>query len=235
MYVIIVGAGKVGWNLTRELLANDQEVTLLESDHRRYQVVEEELEHVVQYGDATELWVLERAGIQRADLVIAVTGDDEDNIIICQVAKEKYAVGRIVARVNNPRNLQHFKLLGVQPAVSATDLILRLIEHEVPAYGLIQLLALEEERLEIIELEVGQGSPAAGQRVKDVVLPDGSLIISVLRGGRGFVPQSDSIIEAGDQVLLILDPGLEDRIASQFASNGGKPLSRPRIPGRVRG
>jgi trk system potassium uptake protein TrkA len=235
VYVIIAGAGKVGWNLTRELLANDQEVTLLESDHRRYRVVEEELEHVVQYGDATELWVLERAGIQRADLVIAVTGDDEDNIIICQVAKQKYVVGRIVARVNNPRNLQHFKMLGVQPAVSATDLILRLIEHEVPTYGLVQLLALEEERLEIIELEVGEGSPAAGQRVKDVVLPDGSLIISVLRGGRGFVPQSDSVIEAGDQVLLILDPGLEDKIASQFASTDGKPTGGRRIPGRVRG
>jgi trk system potassium uptake protein len=235
VYVIIAGAGKVGWNLTRELMANDQEVTLLESDHRRYRVVEEELEHVVQYGDATELWVLERAGIQRADLVIAVTGDDEDNIIICQVAKEKYAVGRIVARVNNPRNLQHFKMLGVQPAVSATDLILRLIEHEVPAYGLVQLLALEEERLEIIELEVGEGSLAAGQRVKDVVLPDGALIISVLRGGRGFVPQSDSMIEAGDQVLLILDPGLEDRIASQFASNGGKPENKRRMAGRARG
>jgi trk system potassium uptake protein TrkA len=235
MYVIIAGAGKVGWNLTRELIANDQEVTLLESDHRRYRVVEEELEHAVQYGDATELWILERAGIQRADLVIAVTGDDEDNIIICQVAKQKYAVGRIVARVNNPRNLQHFKMLGVQPAVSATDLILRLIEHEVPAYGLIQLLALEEERLEIIELEVGDGSAAAGQCVKDVVLPDGSLIISVLRGGRGFVPKSDSVIEAGDQVLLILDPGLEDRIATQFASNGGKPNEEGRFSRRIRG
>jgi trk system potassium uptake protein TrkA len=235
VYVIIAGAGKVGWNLARELMANDQEVTLLESDHRRYRVVEEELEHAAQYGDATELWVLERAGIQRADLVIAVTGDDEDNIIICQVAKEKYAVGRIVARVNNPRNLQHFKMLGVQPAVSATDLILRLIEHEVPAYGLIQLLALEEERLEIIELEVGAGSPAAGQCVKDVVLPEGALIISVLRGGRGFVPKSDSVIEAGDQVLLILDPGLEDRIASQFASNGGKPAGERRLAGRIRG
>src|SRR5213078_1640979 len=102
------------------------------------------------------------------------------------------AVGRIVARVNNPRNLQHFKMLGIQPAVSATDLILRLIEHEVPAYGLVQLLALEEERLEIIELEVGEGSPAAGQRVKDVVLPEGALIISVLRDGTGFVPKADS-------------------------------------------
>ena len=136
MYVIIAGAGKVGWNLARELIAKDREVTLIESDHARYRVVEEELEHAVQYGDATELWVLERAGIQRADLVIAVTGDDEDNILICQVAKEKYGCQRIVARVNNPRNLQHFRLLGVQPAVSATDLILRLIEHEVPEYGL---------------------------------------------------------------------------------------------------
>jgi len=220
VYVIIAGGGKVGWNLARELIAKGQEVSLIESDHRRYRVVEEELEHAVQYGDATELWVLERGGIQRADLVIAVTGDDEDNMLICQVAREKYEVARIVARVNNPRNLQHFKLLGIQPAVSATDLILRLIEHEVPEYGLVQLLALEEERLEIIELEVAPGSVAAGRRVADVSLPDGSLIISVLRHGTGFVPKADSVINAGDQVLLILDPGLEEAITPQFASNG---------------
>jgi trk system potassium uptake protein len=217
MYVIIIGAGKVGWNLARELIARDREVTLIESDHDKYRIVEEELEHAVQYGDATELWVLERAGIQRADLVIAVTGDDEDNILICQVAKEKYGVQRIVARVNNPRNLQHFKLLGIQPAVSATDLILRLIEHEVPEYGLIQLLALEEEHLEIIELEVGEGSEADGKNIAEIQLPDGSLIISVLRGGTGFVPKGDSVVNAGDQVMLILDPGLEAEITLQFA------------------
>jgi trk system potassium uptake protein TrkA len=218
--VIVAGAGKVGWNLARELIAKDQEVTLIESDHRRYRIVEDELEHAVAYGDATELWVLERAGIQRADLVIAVTGDDEDNILICQMAKEKYGVQRIVARVNNPRNHQHFKLLGIQPAVSATELILRLIEHEVPEYGLVQLLALEEERLEIIELEVGEGSLVAGRRVQDVTLPDGSLIISVLRGGTGFVPKAESVIQPGDQVLLILDPGLEEHITPQFARDG---------------
>ena len=154
MYVIIAGGGKVGWNLARELMSKEHEVTLIEQRRDRYLVIEEELEHAVQYGDATELWVLERAGIQRADLVIAVTGDDEDNMLVCQVAKEKYLCDRIIARVNNPRNYQHFKLLGIQPAVSATDLILRLIEHEVPRYGLVHLLALEEERLEIIELEV---------------------------------------------------------------------------------
>jgi trk system potassium uptake protein TrkA len=220
MYVIVVGGGKVGWNLARELIDKGEEVTLIESDRRRYLVIEQELEHAVQYGDATELWVLERAGIQRADLVIAVTGDDEDNMLVCQVAKEKYLVDRIIARVNNPRNLQHFKLLGIQPAVSATDLILRLIEHEVPRYGLVHLLALEEERLEIIELEVSTDAPAAGRKVSEVDLPDGCLIISVLRGGDGFVPKADTVIEGGDEVLLVLDPGLEDQVTPKFTSNG---------------
>ena len=133
-YVIVVGAGKVGRNLTRELLATGHEVTLIERDRTVYQAVERELEHVVQYGDATELWVLERAGVARANLLIAVTGDDEDNLLVAQVAKEKYGVGRIIARVNNPRNRQWFELLGVRPAVCATDLILRLIEHEIPEF-----------------------------------------------------------------------------------------------------
>ncbi|TMK40736.1 MAG: TrkA family potassium uptake protein [Actinobacteria bacterium] len=220
MYVIIVGAGKVGWNLARELIEKGNEVTLIEGDRGRYLVVEEELEHAAQYGDGTELWVLERAGIQRADLVIAVTGDDEDNMLVCQVAKEKYLCDRTIARVNNPRNLQHFKLLGIQPVVSATDLILRLIEHEVPRYGLVHLLALEEERLEIIELEVSEDSAAAGKSVAQVQLPDGSLIISVLRDGRGFVPNTETVIEAGDQVLLVLDPGLEESITPYFQPDG---------------
>jgi trk system potassium uptake protein TrkA len=220
VYVIIAGAGKVGWNLARELIEKEHEVTLLENERRRYLVVEQELEHAVQYGDASELWVLERAGIQRADLVIAVTGDDEDNILICQMARDKYGVERIVARVNNPRNLGHFKELGIEPAVSATDLILRLIEHEVPQYGLVHLLDLAGDRLEIIELIVNEQSPVAGQRVADVVMPDGSLIISVLREGGGFVPKDETVIEAGDEVLVVLDPGLEDDITERFAPNG---------------
>ncbi|HTR73445.1 MAG TPA: TrkA C-terminal domain-containing protein, partial [Solirubrobacteraceae bacterium] len=115
------------------------------------------------------------------------------------------------------RNHDHFRLLGIQPAVSATDLILRLIEHEVPRYGLVHLLALEEERLEIIELEVSPKAPVVGQRVADIDLPEGSLIISVLRDGSGFVPKPDTVIEDGDEVLLVLDPGLEQAITSFFA------------------
>ncbi len=221
MYVVIAGAGKVGWNLARELMAKGHEVTVIESARSRYLTVEQELEHAIQYGDATELWVLERAGINRADLTIAVTGDDEDNLLICQIAKEKYLCSRIIARVNNPRNRQYFELLGIQPAVSATDLILRLIEHEVPSYGLVHLLDLRDEQLEIIEIEVGQGAPAAGRRVSDVELPDGSLIISVLRNGKGFVPNAETVIDSGDEVLLVLDPGLEERITAQFGSGQG--------------
>jgi trk system potassium uptake protein TrkA len=216
MYALIVGAGKVGWNLARELVDKGHEVTIVEANRRRYETVEEELEHAIQYGDGTELWVLERAGIERADLVVAVTGDDEDNILICQVATEKYGVDRVVARCNNPRNLQHFELLGIKPAVSATDLILRLIEHEVPKYGLVHLLDLKEERLEIIEMEVGEGSPADGIKVSDLGLPEGSLVISILRDGGGFVPAGDSVVKAGDEVLVVLDIGLEDAVTQRF-------------------
>ena len=218
MYVLIVGAGKVGWNLARELLGKGHELTVIESDAGRYATVEDELEHAVQYGDGSELWVLERGGIERADMVIAVTGDDEDNILICQVAREKYGVERVIARCNNPRNLQHFELLGIKPAVSATDLILRLIEHEVPQYGPLHLLDLPQERLEIIELEVAADSPAAGKIVKDLGLPDGSLVIAIMRDGTGFVPLADSLIEASDEVLLVLDTGLEDQVAARFQS-----------------
>lgn len=221
MYVVIVGGGKVGLNLARELLRSDHEVTLVDQNRATYLRLEQELEHVVQYGDGTELWVLERAGIGRADLVVAVTGDDEDNILICQVAKEKYLCERIIARCNNPRNLQHFRLLNIMPAVSATDLILNLIEHEVPGHGLVHLLDLPDEQLEIIEVEVSEGAAAEGLRIDEIELPDGSLIISVLpASGGGFVPKPDTVVHAGDEVLIVLDPGLEDLITSQFSGNG---------------
>jgi trk system potassium uptake protein TrkA len=220
MYIIIVGAGKVGWNLARELLNKEHEVTVIEEDRRRYLTVEQELEHNIQYGDASELWVLERAGIQRADMVIAVTGDDEDNMLICQVAREKYMVERIIARVNNPRNLQHFELLGIKPSVSATDLILNLLEHEVPEYGLVHLLDFPEERLEIIEMLLEKDSKVAGLRVGDLEMPEGSLLISVLREGRGFVPGADTVLEAGDEVLAVLDPGREEDLKDFLGPDG---------------
>lgn len=209
MRILVIGAGKVGWNLTRELLEKGHDVTVIEEDRERYLVVEQELEHRIVYGDASELWVLDRAGIAAADMVIAVTGDDEDNLLICQVARDKYDVERIIARCNNPRNRQHFELLDIRPYISATDLILRLIEHEVPRYGLVHLLDLPEQRLEIIELALGDDSPVVDTKVRDLNMPQGSLLISVLRDGRGFVPTADTELRAGDEVLAVLDPALE--------------------------
>ena len=219
-YIIIVGAGKVGWNLARELIEKDNEVTVIESNRERYLTVEQELEHNIQHGDASELWVLERAGIVRADMVVAVTGDDEDNMLICQVAKEKYLVDRIIARVNNPRNRETFDLLGIKPVVSATDLILRLIEHEVPEYGLVHLLDLPEQRLEIIEMELPEDSRAAGHRVGDLAMPEGSLLISVLREGTGFVPNAETVLQAGDEILAVLDPRVEEDLTAYFGPDG---------------
>jgi trk system potassium uptake protein TrkA len=157
-------------------------------------------------------------------MLIAVTGDDEDNMLICQVAREKYGVERIISRCNNPRNLQHFELLGVKPAVSATDLILRLIEHEVPKYGLVHLLDLPQERLEIIEIEIQEGSFADGKDVQALGLPDGSLVIAILRDGTGFVPLADSVVEAGDELLLVLDTGLEEKVTQRL---GGPRSEQP--------
>ncbi len=220
MYVLVVGGGKVGLNLTRELMHKGNEVTLIEADRRRYGMLEPQLEHVVQLGDGTELWVLEQAGIERADMVIAVTGDDEDNIIISQVAREKYGRDSIIARCNNIRNMEHFELLSIRPVVSSTDLILRLIEHEVPQYGLVHLLTLQVENLEIIEVEASPGSPAAGKRVDELDLPEDSLVIAVLRDGGGMVPRGDMVIEPGDEVLLVLSPNIEGDITKLFDAPG---------------
>lgn len=218
MYVLVVGGGKVGLNLTRELMQKGHEVTLIEQNRRRYTILEPQLEHVVHLGDGTELWVLERAGVARADMVIAVTGDDEDNIIISQVAREKYGRDKIIARCNNIRNMEHFDLLGISPVISSTDLILRLIEHEVPQYGLVHLLKLQAEDLEIIEVEVTAGSTAAGKRVDEIQLPEGGLIIAILRERAGIVPSGETVIEVGDEVLLILNPGLEADITGLFTT-----------------
>lgn len=218
MYVLVVGGGKVGLNLTRELMQKGHEVTLIEQTRRRYTILEPQLEHVVHLGDGTELWVLERAGIARADMVIAVTGDDEDNIIISQVAREKYGRDKIIARCNNIRNMEHFDLLGISPVISSTDLILRLIEHEVPQYGLVHLLKLQAEDLEIIEVEVTAGSAAASKRVDEIELPEGGLIIAILRDRAGIVPSGETVIEVGDEVLLILNPGLEADITGLFTT-----------------
>jgi trk system potassium uptake protein TrkA len=215
MYIVIAGGGKVGANLTKSVLDLGHEVTLVEQRRERFELLEEEFEHHVQLGDATELYVLERAGIARPpDLVVAVTGDDEDNMIICQMARERYGVGNVIARVNDPRNQEHFDLLEVSPTVSATSIILAMIEHEVPEHGLIHLLELRKENLEIVEVQLEPDSPCIGKEISGIKLPSGARLITVMRGGRAQMADGGTQLEAGDQVLAVLEPGKEDELRS---------------------
>jgi trk system potassium uptake protein len=214
MYILIAGGGKVGANLARVLLGDGKhEVTLIEQRRDRFERLELEFEHQVLLGDATELYVLERAGIARPpDVVAALTGDDEDNLIICQLAKEKYGVTNVIARVNDPRNQAHFDLLGISPTVSATRGLMALIEHEVPEHDLVHLLELRKENLEIVEVQIPNGAPAAGKRVEKLSLPEGSRLISIMRNGRSEIAVGSTELQPGDQVLAILQPGKEDEL-----------------------
>jgi len=214
MYILIAGGGKVGANLARVLLAQGKhEVTLIEQRRDRFERLEHEFEHQVLLGDATEIFVLERAGVARPpDIVAALTGDDEDNLIICQLSREKYGVQKVIARVNDPRNQAHFDLLGISPTVSATRGLMALIEHEVPEHDLVHLLELRKENLEIVEVQIDNGAPAAGKTVEKLDLPEGSRLISIMRNGRSEIAVGSTELQPGDQVLAILQPGKEDEL-----------------------
>ena len=220
MFVLVAGGGKVGSNVARTLRRIGHEVTIIEQRRDRFAYLEEEFEHAAIVGDATEIFVLERAGIARPpDLVVAVTGDDEDNMVICQMAREHYGVAKVIARVNDPRNEPHFDLLGISPTVSATSMVLALVEHEVPQHELVHLLELRKENLEIVEVEIKKGSAAAGKRVEDLHLPQTARLISVVRDGRAEIAVGSTELHVGDQVLAILEPGSEDDLRSVLLSS----------------
>src|ERR1043166_5801160 len=214
MYILIAGGGKVGANFARTLLQDGKrEVTLIEQRRDRFERLEQELEHHVLLGDATEIHVLERAGIARPpDVVAALTGDDEDNLVISQLAREKYGVPKVIARVNDPRNQAHFDLLGISPTVSATRGLMALIEHEVPEHDLVHLLELRKENLEIVEVIIDKGAPAAGRRVEALDLPDGSRLISIMRNGRSEIAVGAAGLHPGGPGSAIPPPGKEDEL-----------------------
>ena len=219
MYVVVAGGGKVGANVARSLINMGHEVTLVEQSRERFERLEEEFGHQVLIGDATEIHTLERAGINRPpDLLLAVTGDDEDNLVICQIAREGYGVEKVVARVNDPRNQAHFDLLGITQTVCAVSNIMGLVEHEVPEHGLVRMLELKKENLEIVEVQIDRDSPVAGKRVAGLSLPDGSRLISVMRNGQAEIAVGSTVLRPGDQVLAILQPGKEDELRRALLS-----------------
>ena len=217
MFVLIVGGGKVGLNTARQLMRLGHEIVLVEQRSSRFNIIAEELgDEALVFGDGTEVWVLEKAGIGRCDMIVAVTGDDEDNIIISQVAKLKFGVPKVVARVNNPFNQATFDLLGVENTVCATTAMLRLIMHELPDHKYVHLLSLRHEGLELVELEVSESSTFAETYVQDIDLPSGVLLAAIVRAGQALVARGSTQIIAGDYVLCLVPRGKEKDLIKAF-------------------
>ena len=210
MYIIIVGGGQLGYHLTKALLAESHDVLLLEREAKTSQNLINELGGVAVRGDGCEASVLAKAGCSRADMLVAVTGDDEDNLVACQVAKHKFAVARTIARVRNPRNENLFRKLGVDVTVSSTNLILEHIEHEMPSHPLMHLMLMRDRGLEIVEVTIPAGSKSAGRQVRDLnIPPDTMLSLLIRKAQKPIMPNGDTVIEAEDQIIAVTPPTSE--------------------------
>jgi trk system potassium uptake protein TrkA len=219
MYVILVGGGKVGFHLAKELVEANHEVLVIEQDAARAKEIGDDLGDIVLEGDGCEATVLDKAGTARADMLLAVTGDDEDNLVSCQVAKERFNVARTVARINNPSNEEIFRKLQVDITVSATSAIMAHIEPELPTHHLIPLLKLKGSGLELVEVRIPEDSRVVGQPVKNVLLPYQSLIaLLVGEDGQPKVPTGDTIIHAGDEVVAVTLHESEEQLRDALMS-----------------
>ena len=204
MYMIVVGGGKVGFALARELVEANHEVLMIEQDAEKAREIQDELGDIVMEGDGCEATVLEKAGTARADMLLAVTGDDEDNLVACQVAKQRFNVARTVARINNPKNEEIFRKLEVDITVSATSAIMAHIEQELPTHQLIPLMRLSGSGLEIVEVRIPEDSRVVGTPIRQIMLPYQSMICLVVGDdGTAKVPSGDTILHAGDEVLAV--------------------------------
>jgi trk system potassium uptake protein TrkA len=216
MFVLVVGGGKVGYYLTKELIGAGHEVVLMEKDRTRADQIADEIGSIVIPHDGCEGKYLGEAGCNRADIVAAVTGDDEDNLVICQMAKHHFNVPRTIARVNNPKNETLFKHLGVDEIISPTRMILASIEQDIPVHELLHLAALGESELELIEAHLQQGSPAIGRAPRDLDIPDGCSLITVVRGGVATPLRPETVLEEGDKVIAIGRADCETQLHRQL-------------------
>src|SRR5579871_1123606 len=212
MYIIIVGGGNIGYYLAKTLVAGRHEVLLLEKDRQRYRTIAEELGEVVMQGDGCEVAHQNQAGFGRADVVVAATGSDDDNLVVCQMAKMEHNVPRTISRVNDPRNEKLFEKLGIDATVSSTKIIYNLIEQEVGGSEVIPLAALNRGNIEIVEIEIGARSPVIGREIRTLPLPHEALIISVIRDGHALLPSGDTLFELADSVIALVGADKEHEL-----------------------
>jgi len=213
MYIIVVGGGRVGYYLAKALLDEGHEVLIIEKNATLCELINEEIGGVCVRGDGCEAVTLDEVGTGRADMLVAVTGDDEDNLVACQVAKYKFNVPRTIARIRNPQNEAIFKKLGVDVTVSTTNIILEAIEKEVPTHPLTHLLTLSDKGLLIVEVRIPPTSTSIGKLVKELSLPEGSkLALIIPKDRKPRMPTPSTVLREGDQIIALTTPDLEEAL-----------------------
>ena len=213
MYIVVIGGGRLGYHLTKALLNEGHEVVIVEQNATFCNIINDELGGVCILGDGCETATLAELGAGRADMLIAVTGDDEDNLVACQVAKHKFKVPRTIARIRNPQNEILFKKLGIDVTVSSTNVILEHIQEEVPTHSLIHLLSIRDQGLEVVEIKIPANSTAVGKRLKELSLPkETRLALVIHQAQKPKVPTADTVIRAEDRVIAITSPELEEEL-----------------------
>ena len=218
MYIIIVGGGSVGYYLCQALLREGHEVLVLDKDPAKCERFGDEFGGVCIRGDGCEVATLADAGVSRADAFIATTNEDEDNLVACQVAKHKFNVPRTISRVNNPKNEEVFKRLGIDCTIGVTNLILRHIEEELPAHPLTHLLTMAEEDTEIVEIRIERNSIATGKAIKDLKLPGDAVLALLIRNGeKPRVPPLDTVLKADDRIIALTSLNNEEELYKAFA------------------
>jgi trk system potassium uptake protein TrkA len=225
MYIIVVGGGKVGFHLAKELVEANHEVLVIEQDSVKAKEIADELGDIVLDGDGCEATILEKAGTARADMLLAVTGDDQDNLVACQVAKQRFNVARTVARINDPKNEQFFRKLEVDITVSATSAIMAHIEQELPTHHLSVLVKIKGSDLELVEMRIPDDSRVVNQPVRNIMLPYQSMVVLVVgEDGLPKVPSAETVIHAGDEVVAVTlhesEQQLRDAMLSPASARG---------------
>ncbi len=218
IYVILVGGGKVGYYLTKELLAAGHEVVLVDKDPRVVSRLTEVFGETVVLGDGCEVRTMSEIGMARANVVVAVTGDDEDNLVICQMAKRKFHVPRTIARVNDPKNEVLLKELGIDQTVNSTRIIYNLLEQQIESGEVIPLAALKKGEIEVVEVDIHEGSPADQMKVGQLDLPPNTVIISIIRDEHAILPHADTKLRVGDSAIVLLKTGRDKDLRSVFSA-----------------
>jgi trk system potassium uptake protein TrkA len=217
MYIVIVGAGKVGYFLAKRLCTSKHTVSIVERDKLICEEIAKDLEALVINGDGCDPRILEEAGIARADVVAAVTGDDEDNLIICQLAKERFAIQRTVGRVNNPDNEHTFSELGIDVPVDSTKIIAKIIEEEVSFSDFVSLLSFKRGKLAVVRLDLPEDSPVINQQIQDIQLPADSVLVSIVRQDEVIVPKGNTVLKPGDDIIALTLIGNEPQLLNLLA------------------